>query len=74
MTPSASAHSSPERDQRSRQSFGELFPKSAAEFALEGGKYQIVSRDAAQLAEESARVIGGHLARPGQLVKQGSLA
>jgi uroporphyrinogen-III decarboxylase len=46
----------------------------AAEFALEGGKYQIVSRDAAQLAEESARVIGGHLARPGQLVKQGSLA
>jgi uroporphyrinogen-III decarboxylase len=46
----------------------------AAEFALEGGKYQIVSRDSAQLAEETARIIGANLARPRQLVKLGALA
>jgi hypothetical protein len=41
----------------------------AAEFALEDGKYQIVSRDGAQLAEEVARIIGPRLARPRQLLK-----
>jgi hypothetical protein len=46
----------------------------AAEFALEGGKYQIVSRDGAQLAQEAARIIGPRLARPRQLLKTPSSA
>ncbi len=41
----------------------------APEFALEGGKYQIVSRDGAQLPNEIAGVIGPLLSRPRQLLK-----
>jgi uroporphyrinogen-III decarboxylase len=40
----------------------------AAEFALEDGKYQIVSRDGARLAQEVADIIGPCLARPRQLL------
>ena len=46
----------------------------AAEFALEDGKYQIVSRDGALLAQEAARIIGPSLARPRQLLKTPSCA
>jgi uroporphyrinogen-III decarboxylase len=46
----------------------------AAEFALEDGKYQIVSRDCAELAREAARIIGPCLARPRQLLKAPSCA
>ena len=41
----------------------------AQEFALEDGKYQIVTRDSAGLAQEAARIIGPRLARPRQLLK-----
>jgi uroporphyrinogen-III decarboxylase len=41
----------------------------AAEFALEDGKYQIVSRDGAHLAQEAARIIGPRLLTPRQLLK-----
>jgi hypothetical protein len=41
----------------------------AAEFALEEGKYQIVPRDGAQLAQEAARVIGPCLAKPRRLLR-----
>jgi len=40
----------------------------AAEFALEEGKYQILSRDSAQLAQQAARVIGPCLPKPRQLL------
>lgn len=46
----------------------------AAEFALEDGKYQIVSRDGARLAEETARIIGPRLPTPRQLLKPPSCA
>jgi len=39
----------------------------AAEFALVEGKYQIVSRDSAEVALEAARVIGPRLAKPREL-------
>lgn len=41
----------------------------AAELALEDGKYQIVSRDRARLAQDAARIIGARLPRPRQLLK-----
>lgn len=46
----------------------------AAEFALEDGKYQIVSRDGAQLAQEVAGIIGSRLPTPRQLLKTPSCA
>ena len=46
----------------------------AAEFALEDGKYQIFSRDSAQLAKETARVVGSRLPSPRQLLKTLSCA
>lgn len=46
----------------------------AAEFALEEGKYQIVSRDGARLAQEVAGIIGPRLAAPRQLLKTRSTA
>jgi hypothetical protein len=41
----------------------------AAELALEAGKYQVVSRDVALLAQDVARIIGERLPRPRQLLK-----
>lgn len=55
------------KDLRTRGTILATYP--AAEFALEEGKYQIVSRDGAQLAQEAARVIGPRLARPRQLLR-----
>jgi uroporphyrinogen-III decarboxylase len=39
------------------------------ELALEAGKYQVVSRDGASLAEDVARVIGAHLPGPRPLLR-----
>lgn len=55
------------KDLRTKGTILATYP--AAEFALEEGKYQIVSRDSAQLAQNAARVIGPFLSKPRQLLK-----
>jgi len=54
-------------DMRTKGTILATYP--AAELALEAGKYQVVSRDGACLAQDVARIIGARLPRPRQLLR-----
>jgi len=55
------------RDIRTKGTILATYP--SAELALEAGKYQVVSRDVARVAQDAARIIGERLPGPRQLLK-----